>query len=543
MLQKKRETNALSAKLTPRARRKIALSLLLAVALTVSACTVIPQEPADPTQTKEESHMSDTYEPVTDEQTLPETEMATEVTAEAPTENAETEPETQPALSEHDKLMIQLGYNKAEKAALAETAVRMTGLRATYYADRAMTETVSTEVVKSAELNIRKGSGISAVVLEGFITFDTENTYTLTFEGAADSDRISLIKGEHHIEAGTRMKLRAVAGAQYGIKLKATWDGVNQDATLSLSVKGEGSYTLTVGRPLLEHASIAITPILDIPLRDTFICTGPDGNYYMTGTTGPDFWDNNYVIHIYRSADLVTWEDLGVVWDFRTDATWAKEISKEDRVPVWAPELAYVNGNWYMTYSMGFWDGFSGGVLVSTTGKPEGPYVDTSERRLVDNIDGSLFTDDDGTTYFIYKDGLIAPMKEDLSGFTGKFKPLYAADGLPVGFEGCSILKHNGKYYLTAATYNQSYDENGNLITTYDSMIAVSDSLYGPYSETRLLLRNGGHNNLFVDREGNVWTTLFAPSGNLGFNCKPAIVKLTEDERGILSVSAPDSEG
>ena len=196
-----------------------------------------------------------------------------------------------------------------------------------------------------------------------------------------------------------------------------------------------------------------------------------------------------------------------------------------------------------MTYSMGFWDGFSGGVLVSTTGKPEGPYVDTSERRLVDNIDGSLFTDDDGTTYFIYKDGLIAPMKEDLSGFTGKFKPLYAADGLPVGFEGCSILKHNGKYYLTAATYNQSYDENGNLITTYDSMIAVSDSLYGPYSETRLLLRNGGHNNLFVDREGNVWTTLFAPSGNLGFNCKPAIVKLTEDERGILSVSAPDSEG
>ncbi len=125
-------------------------------------------------------------------------------------------------------------------------------------------------------------------------------------------------------------------------------------------------------------------------------------------------------------------------------------------------------------------------------------------------------------------------------GFAGDFTSLYAADGLPVGFEGCSILKHNGKYYLTAATYNQSYDASGRLITTYDSMIAVSDNLMDPYSETRLLLRNGGHNNLFVDKDGTVWTTLFAPTGDLGFNCQPAIVPLTEDERGILSVESED---
>ena len=187
--------------------------------------------------------------------------------------------------------------------------------------------------------------------------------------------------------------------------------------------------------------------------------------------------------------------------------------------------------------TMGFWDAMSCGILVSTTGRPEGPYTDTSAERLVDNLDGSLFVEDDGTVYFIYKDGVIAPLNEDLSGFAGDFTSLYAADGLHVGFEGCSILKHNGKYYLTAATYNQSYDANGNIITTYDSMIAVSDNLMGPYSETRLLMRNGGHNNLFVDKEGRVWTTLFAPTGNLGFNCQPAIVPLTEDERGILTVA------
>lgn len=195
-----------------------------------------------------------------------------------------------------------------------------------------------------------------------------------------------------------------------------------------------------------------------------------------------------------------------------------------------------------MTYSLGFNDGYCGGILVSTTGKPEGPYTDTTTSKLVDNIDGSLFQDDDGTVYYIYDEGLIAPLKDDLSGFAGEFTPLLAADGLPVGFEGCYIFKHNGRYYLTAATYNQSYNEDGKLITTYDSMIAVSDSLYGPYSDTRLLLRDGGHNNLFCDANGNLYTTLFSPNGTMGFSCQPAILRLKEDERGILSVEVPVNE-
>lgn len=523
-----------AGKRSPSFRRGMLTSLLLAGLLTLSACVGTPGSTTDTTNSEEDTMKDTVLDSTVQEQTPPE---GTE---------AQTEPVTEPTpeLSDHDKLMLQVTYNEAEKALLSETAAKMKGLRITYYADKGMTKTVKHGVAEPADLTFAKGSGVSAVVLEGFITFDTEGTYTITFDGAADGDSVGLIKGEHHVEVGRRMKLRAEAGAQYGIKLKATWDGENEDMTLSLNCDGKGGYTTSVGRVLLEHEPIIITPIMDIPMRDTFICTGPDGYYYMTGTSGPDpdWWDNNYVIHVYRSPDLENWEDLGVVWDFRTDATWAKDATRQDRVPVWAPEIAYVNGNWYLTYSMGFNDGYCGGILISTSGKPEGPYTDTSTKKLVDNIDASLFTDDDGTTYLIYKDGLIAPLNEDLSAFTAPFKPIYAADGLPVGFEGCSIFKHNGKYYLTAATYNLAYDQYGNLLTTYDSMIAISDNLYGPYSETRLLLRNGGHNNLFVDKDGNVWTTLFAPTGRHGFYCKPAIVKLNEDERGILSVPAPDGE-
>ena len=448
-----------------------------------------------------------------------------------------SEPETEAPVLDHDSLMALLDYSEQEKAILAETARRMSGLRITYYADKAATQVIRSEVLKTADLTLPAGDGVCAVVLEGFITFERDGAYTLIFSGASDGDSVAILEGEHHVRANRKVRVKAKAGAQYGLKLKATWDTDGEERRLSfLCNDRQEGFELTVGRVLLEHDPVTITPALDIPLRDTFVYAAPDGYYYMTGTAGPDFWDNNYVIHIYRSADLSEWEDLGVVWDFREHATWAKTLSQESRVPVWAPELTYVNGNWYMTYTMGFWDAMSCGILVSTTGRPEGPYTDTADQRLVDNLDGSLFVEDDGTVYFIYKDGMIAPLNEDLSGFAGGFKSLYAADGLPVGFEGCSILKHNGKYYLTAATYNQSYDASGNLITTYDSMIAVSDNLMGPYSETRLLLRNGGHNNLFVDKHGKVWTTLFAPTGDLGFNCKPALVRLVEDERGILTV-------
>ena len=436
--------------------------------------------------------------------------------------------------------MNRVAYSNEEKQILAATAEKMKGLRVTQYADRAATKQIREGVVQNAIVTFPKGMGVSAVVLEGFISFERDGEYILTCpesEGAV----IFLHEGEHHLRAGKCMEIKAKAGTQYGIKLTADWDGEGEDQTLRLLVNGEtNEFSVAVGRILLEHPPVSLRPILDIPIRDTFVCKGPDGNYYMTGTTGPDFWTKNYVIHVYRSADLAAWEDLGVVWDYRRDATWAQGLSTDGNVPVWAPELAYINGNWYMTYSLGFSSGFCGGILVSTTGRPEGPYTDTAHSKLVDNIDGSLFRDDDGTVYYIYKDGLIATMNEDLTGFTSEFKPLYGADGLPVGFEGCYILKRKGKYYLTAATYNQSYDPDGRIVTTYDSMIAVSDHVFGPYSDTRLLMRNGGHNNLFEDREGHVWTTLFAPSGDLGFHCMPAIQVLQEDERGILSI--PDSQ-
>ena len=49
----------------------------------------------------------------------------------------------------------------------------------------------------------------------------------------------------------------------------------------------------------------------DMPLRDTSICRGPDGTWYLTGTVQP-FWDYNEGIKVWRSPDLTT----GTLWEW-----------------------------------------------------------------------------------------------------------------------------------------------------------------------------------------------------------------------------------
>src|SRR5687768_8467384 len=57
-----------------------------------------------------------------------------------------------------------------------------------------------------------------------------------------------------------------------------------------------------------------IRPLLDLHIRDTMICLGGDGHYYMTGSTGDNIWKFNDGVELWRSPDLVKWDYLGLVW-------------------------------------------------------------------------------------------------------------------------------------------------------------------------------------------------------------------------------------
>lgn len=320
----------------------------------------------------------------------------------------------------------------------------------------------------------------------------------------------------------------------------------------------------------------SVKPLFDYWLRDTWVTTGPDGYYYLTGTTAtPDrffpgqkhCWDWNDGLYLWRSKDLKSWESLGLVWSFEKDATWQKEpkVFKEGEKrqeksvngdpldnkyrAVWAPELHYIKSvnNWFMVACLSnAANGKGSFILRSKSGKPEGPYENiegNSNGPIFKQIDGSLFEDTDGTVYFVGHNHYIARMKSDMSGFDEDLKRIKETPYNKEPYiEGAYIFKHDGKYHLVQAIWSHrtsdgdTYVEKKGITSkntrySYDCIIASSDNVYGPYQERYTAIIGGGHNNLFQDKDGNWWATCFwNPRGKMAdefpVTCRPGIIPM-----------------
>ncbi len=263
-----------------------------------------------------------------------------------------------------------------------------------------------------------------------------------------------------------------------------------------------------------------LQPLFDYPLRDTCICLGPDDTYYLSGTTGhPTWWKTNPGIRLWKSKDLRAWEPLGLVWSFEKDVTWQKK--QGDNQAIWAPEIHYFNGTFWIAYCVNYG---GTGILKSSTGRAEGPYVDVKpDGPLTGEIDASLFRDDDGTIYFVYQNGKIAPMKEDMNGLAQEPRLLKPANADQVGFEGAFLFKTNGRYYLSCADFTDD---------RYHCYVASSEHLYGPYGNRYLAVPHGGHNMFFQDAKGQWWSTSFGNDADSPFRERPGLLPVEFGEDG-----------
>jgi len=284
---------------------------------------------------------------------------------------------------------------------------------------------------------------------------------------------------------------------------------------------------------------------MDSPLRDPSICVGPDGEYYLTGTVEP-FYGFNEGIKVWRSRDLSHWESLGFVFKYG-GSPWHKPYL-EKSMSLWAPEIHYLRGTFWLTYSMPGWDGTAktsgSGLLKSVSGKAVGPYVDMHpNERLGDEIDASLFEDTDGKVYFLWHSGKIAQMKPDMSGFADPYRWLRTTKSDPdpkhhsglcqlifgknsfdhVGYEGMFIFKANGRYYLDCSEMIDG---------RYSCMVAESRSIYGPYEERYEAIPHGGHNTFFQDERGSWWSTYFGSDATAEWSERPGILPIHFDKHG-----------
>ncbi len=190
-------------------------------------------------------------------------------------------------------------------------------------------------------------------------------------------------------------------------------------------------------------------------------------DYYMVNSSFTFF----PCIPILHSRDLVNWEIIGHAV---TERDYLNIDELEDGRGIWAPDISYHKGRFYIvaTYRLNDGGPIYRKQMVVSSDKPEGPY---SKPVFIDEdgIDPSVFTDDDGRRYMLLNRGArIFEVSEDCTKQLSKAELLWYGDNKRAP-EGPHLLKKDGYYYLFMA-------EGGTGIT-HCITVARSKKLMGPY--------------------------------------------------------------
>jgi hypothetical protein len=313
----------------------------------------------------------------------------------------------------------------------------------------------------------------------------------------------------------------------------------------SLRVPGEDRPNLDKPRtpgPVMDAAAIrAGLEIHDRALyikagwiRDPYIVLAPDGFYYLTGTTpnpndpreAGDPYNTGlgpgsivgYHMQLWRSKDLVEWEYLETPFSL-LDGYWAKQqpdAFQGDRIRwhLWAPEVHFSDGRWHIVHTTPSPVQRGSNLAVTAGAEIQGPYSFPLGELSKGRHDPSLFRDDDGTAYLLWQNTMIAPLNDDLTGFTAEPVRIDPAgnrpgpDGQPIsriGHEGATMRKIGGKYVHFGTAWSTDRGRRG----SYNLYYCTADKITGPYGPRKFAGRFLGHGTPFQDKDGKWWCTAF----------------------------------
>ncbi len=329
------------------------------------------------------------------------------------------------------------------------------------------------------------------------------------------------------------------------------------------------------GRPLYVATGTSRVPQLDkaAPWNDgIFVWVSPSlrGPWSLVDTTGirPDaekgkVWSPEFVGENRPGRTVVApWQEY---W-------YDDQFGK--RGQAWAPEVHHFRGTWYIVACMGDHSRKVGSFMLVSEGGVEGPYrlvEGNLEKPFGDpviggpafiepgayhHIDGSLYTEGDDARLVLHND-LYAKFRDDMEDIipTSNLPKFQQTPYSPEPYlEGAYVIKHGGKYYLLHAAWNRrstnpdgstryAYDPAGSGRTQYqyDAIVAVSDDFEGPYSKRWTAGVGAGHNNVFMDRSGELWATFFR-NPNAGYWSDPS--RITDAAvPGVVRVEWTGPEG
>lgn len=218
-------------------------------------------------------------------------------------------------------------------------------------------------------------------------------------------------------------------------------------------------------------------PVFEPDLADPTMVKSEDGWFYAYGTQNQ--WDENVdkLGPIVKSDDLVHWEYVGDV--FKSSPNWKTDGG------IWAPNINYVNGKYYLYYSKSIWDDPNPGIGLAVSEKPEGAFVDLgkvldSKSIGVGNSIDPFFIQHKGKNYLFWGSfrGIYGiELANDMKTIVGE-KFQIAGNG----FEATYIYPKDGKFYFFGSNGNCCEGAN----SKYRISTAVANTIKGPY-----LTKNG----------------------------------------------------
>ena len=143
-------------------------------------------------------------------------------------------------------------------------------------------------------------------------------------------------------------------------------------------------------------------PVIRISAPDPTAIRVKDGTYYLYAT------EDIHNLPIFKSKDLVHWEEIGTAFTEETRPNFVDNNPEGKKAALWAPEIRYIKGKYVLFYSLAEW----GNHWISTIGyavsdSPEGPFtpkgkVFNSRDVDVENSIDQFFYEEDGKYYMLW---------------------------------------------------------------------------------------------------------------------------------------------
>lgn len=257
----------------------------------------------------------------------------------------------------------------------------------------------------------------------------------------------------------------------------------------------------------------------NLRIRDPFVVVF-DGAYYLYQSDG-----ENHTVKVYKGNDLETWDDGRTVYRL-SEESWGI-------CDLWAPEVHFYQGNYYMFLSLLGKNGLRG-TEISVSDTPDGMFVPLVNHPATPSdkscIDGTLYVEDD-VPYLVYsadwphnyhkeRDCYIGeiwamPMSRDLRERAGEPFLLFRSDEAYCAKEP-HVFQSHGKQttrYGSDAPFLQRLSD-GTLYLTWSpypkdryivaAAVSENQSIRGIWNhlETPLFADNGGHAMFFTALDG-----------------------------------------